>query len=79
MLEHDQEQLKELLQGKMTNIFHLGQHFHSHLFKLGTKIEQYGNNQRKKTTVQSAASLNHKDYNEYLIKNIQRLTGIGKR
>lgn len=70
MFENDKEDLNKLIQE---------QQLKSHVFKLRTKVETYGDNQRNKITVQSAAPLNHKDYNDYLIKNIQRLTGIGKR
>lgn len=69
MHENDSEALNAFLQS---------QHFKSHMFKLRTKVETYGDSQRNKISVQSAAPLNHKEYNDYLIKNIQRLTGIGK-
>lgn len=53
-------------------------HFKSFVFKLRTKVEYYGDSARNKVIVQSATAVNYKDYNDYLIKNIQRLTGIGK-
>lgn len=58
--------------------FLLTNHFKEFIFKLRTKVEFYGDSSRNKITVQSVAPVNHKEYNEYLIKNIQRLTGIGK-
>ena len=33
---------------------------------------------RNKLTVQSAAPVNHKEYNKYLINNLKELTGINK-
>lgn len=60
------------------NLFLQGQHFKTFMFKLRTKVETYGDSQRNKITVQSAAPLNYKEYDDYLIKNIQRLTGVGK-
>lgn len=52
--------------------------FKPYLFKLRTKVEYFSDSPRNKITVQSVSPLNYKDYNEYLIKNIQRLTGVGK-
>lgn len=69
MVDNDPEGLNAFLQL---------QHFKTFQFKLRTKVETYGDSPRNKITVQSASPLNHKDYNDYLIKNIQRLTGIGK-
>lgn len=69
MLENDAEGLNAYLQS---------QHFKSYMFKLRTKVETYGDSQRNKISVQSVTPLNHKEYDDYLIKNIQRLTGIGK-
>lgn len=54
------------------------QHFKQYVFKLRSKVETWGDSQRNKISVQSAAPINYKEYNDYLIKNIQRLTGIGK-
>lgn len=53
-------------------------HFKSFVFKLRTKVEYFGDSARNKINVQSAGPINYKEYNDYLIKNIQRLTGIGK-
>lgn len=69
MMENDPENLKLFLQGH---------HFKPYTFKLRSKVETYGDSQRNKITVQTAAPLNRKDYNDYLIKNLQRLTGVGK-
>lgn len=52
--------------------------FANFVFKLRTKVEFYGDAARNKTTAVSATPVNHKEYNAYLIKNIQELTGIGK-
>lgn len=52
--------------------------FKSYIFKLRTKVEFFGDSPRNKTTVVSATPVNHKEYNSYLIKNIQNLTGIQK-
>lgn len=59
--------------------FFQAQHFRSFLFKLRTKVEFYGDSSRNKITTQSVAPINHKDYNDYLVKNIEKLTGISKR
>ena len=69
LVDNDSETLNSFLQS---------QHFRSFMFKLRTKVETYGDSQRNKITVQSAAPLSYKEYDEYLIKNIQRLTGVGK-
>lgn len=58
--------------------FFQANHFKSFIFKLRSKVEFFGDTQRSKITVQSVAPINHKEYNDYLIKNIQRLTGVGK-
>lgn len=60
------------------NTFLQSQHFQSFMFKLRTKVETYGDSQRNKISAQSVAPLNYKEYDDYLIKNIQRLTGVGK-
>lgn len=52
--------------------------FKSFVFKLRSKAEFYGDTSRNKITVQSAGPVNYKEYNDYLIKNLQQLTGIGK-
>lgn len=70
-------ELFENNQGEGEALF-LATHFKQFVFKLRTKVEFYGDTSRNKITVQSAAPTNHKEYNEYLIQNIQKLTGIGK-
>lgn len=60
------------------NAFLQTQHFKTFMFTLRSKVETYGDSQRNKINVHKVESLNHKDYNDYLIKNIQRLTGVGK-
>lgn len=52
--------------------------FKSFIFKLRTKVEFYGDSARNKTTAVGATPVNHKEYNAYLIKNIQEMTGICK-
>ncbi|XP_058467652.1 replication protein A 70 kDa DNA-binding subunit [Malaya genurostris] len=52
--------------------------FKNYVFKLRTKVEFFGDTARNKTTAVDAKPLNHKEYNAYLVKNIQELTGIGK-
>nr|XP_029715959.1 replication protein A 70 kDa DNA-binding subunit [Aedes albopictus] len=52
--------------------------FKSYVFKLRTKVEFYGDSSRNKTTAVAANPVNHKEYNAYLIKNIQEMTGISK-
>lgn len=69
MVDNDPEGLNTFLQE---------QHFRSFMFKLRTKVETYGDSQRNKISVQAATPLNYKEYDDYLIKNIQRLTGVGK-
>lgn len=53
-------------------------HFKQFVFKMRTKVEFYGDSARNKITIQSAAPINHKEYNEYLVQNIQKLTGVGR-
>lgn len=52
--------------------------FKSFVFKLRTKVENFGDTPRNKVTVVSAVPLNYKEYNNYMIKRLQELTGIGK-
>ncbi|XP_039971109.1 replication protein A 70 kDa DNA-binding subunit [Bactrocera neohumeralis] len=52
--------------------------FNSYIFKLRSKVEQFGDMQRNKLTVQSVAPLDYKEYNKYLINNLKELTGINK-
>lgn len=58
--------------------FFASNHFKSFIFKLRSKVEFYGDSQRNKITVQNVSPIVFKEYNEHLIKNIQRLTGVGK-
>uniref|UniRef100_A0A336LJ18 Replication protein A subunit n=1 Tax=Culicoides sonorensis TaxID=179676 RepID=A0A336LJ18_CULSO len=53
--------------------------FKSFLFKIRTKVETYGDTPRNKLTVVSASPLNYKEYNKYLVKELQIMTGIGKK
>nr|XP_029715889.1 replication protein A 70 kDa DNA-binding subunit-like [Aedes albopictus] len=55
-------------------------HFKSYVFKLRTKVDNYAGAPRSKTIAVAAVDkLNHKEYNAYLIQNIQKLTGVGKQ
>lgn len=53
-------------------------HFKRCLFKLRTKNEVYGDQTRNKITVQTISPLNYKEYNQYLVKQLIQLTGVGK-
>lgn len=53
--------------------------YKSFLFKLRTKVETFGDTSRNKYTVVSASPVNFKEYNAYLIKQLQELTGIEKK
>ncbi|XP_037037026.1 replication protein A 70 kDa DNA-binding subunit [Bradysia coprophila] len=52
--------------------------FKGYIFKLRSKIENFGDSPRNKIQVMNVAPVNHKEYNAQLIKNIQSLTGVGK-
>lgn len=52
--------------------------FNSYIFKLRTKQETFGDTQRQRMTVMSATEVDHDEYNNYLIKQLQELTGIGE-
>jgi replication factor A1 len=52
--------------------------FQQKVFKMRTKVETYQDVPKNKTTVLSASEPNYKEYNKYLMANIQRLTGIHK-
>ncbi|GAB0090580.1 Replication protein A 70 kDa DNA-binding subunit [Sergentomyia squamirostris] len=56
----------------LTNI-----HFNSFIFKLRIKMEHFGDSNRNKINVVSATPINYKEYNEYLMKDLASLTGIG--
>lgn len=53
--------------------------FKSFLFKFRTKNEVFGDQARNKILIQSAGPINYKEYNQYLIKNIQELTGVKRQ
>lgn len=67
MSENDPDGLNTFLQTK---------HFKTYIFKLRSKVEMYVDSQNKKFYVQKVEQFKHKDYNDYLIKSIQRLTGV---
>ncbi|XP_053684561.1 replication protein A 70 kDa DNA-binding subunit [Sabethes cyaneus] len=54
-------------------------YFNSYVFKLRTKVEYFADAPRNKITAVEIKPLVHKDYNAHLIKNIQEMTGIGKK
>ncbi|XP_055532718.1 replication protein A 70 kDa DNA-binding subunit [Wyeomyia smithii] len=53
--------------------------FNNYIFKLRTKVEYFADAPRNKVTAVEIKPLIHKDYNAHLIKNIQEMTGIGKK
>ncbi|EDV30349.1 uncharacterized protein Dana_GF23244 [Drosophila ananassae] len=79
LLGHTSQEVGEALENdaaKAEQIFS-SLNFTSHIFKLRCKNESYGDTTRNKLTVQSAAPINHKEYNKYLLKELKELTGIG--
>lgn len=60
------------------NTFLQTQRFKPFMFKLRSKVETNENGQYNNIIAQKVEPLNHKEYNDYLIKNIQRLTGVSK-
>lgn len=57
------------------NFFALS-HFNSYVFKFRVKNEFYGDAYRTRINVVSCAPVNHKQYNEYLVNNLKRMTGL---
>lgn len=53
--------------------------FKSLVFKIRSKIEMFGDMSRNKMSIVAASPVNYKEYNKYLIKNLEELTGIGKK
>lgn len=53
--------------------------FKCFLFKMRTKVETFGDTSRNKYTVVSASPVSHKEYNAYLTKQLQEMTGIEKK
>lgn len=49
-------------------------HFKSFVFKLRSGIKNFGDNTRNEIIIQTATPVIHSKYNDYLIKNIKRLT-----
>ncbi|KAH8355942.1 hypothetical protein KR200_003721, partial [Drosophila serrata] len=79
LLGHTSQEVGEALENdaaKAEKIFS-SLNFTSHIFKLRCKNEVYGDMTRNKLTVQSVGPINHKEYNKYLLKELQELTGIG--
>lgn len=70
MLKEDQKNTEHFIKASC---------FKKFIFNLQSSVELFGDIQRSKYTVQSVAPINHKEYNDHLIKNIQRLTGAGAR
>lgn len=69
-LEHDKEK-GERIMSKIA--------FQQFVFKMRIKKEYYGDMLRPKTTVMAATPINYKERNQYLIKNLERMTGITKK
>ncbi|XP_055389395.1 replication protein A 70 kDa DNA-binding subunit-like [Condylostylus longicornis] len=53
-------------------------HFKQFTFKLRSVLESYGDTQRTKITVLNVSPICYKEYNKYLIKNLQTLLAVGK-
>ncbi|XP_055386595.1 replication protein A 70 kDa DNA-binding subunit-like [Condylostylus longicornis] len=53
-------------------------HFKYFSFKLRSKLETYGDTQRTKINVINVSPICYKEYNNYLIKNLQSLLAVGK-
>lgn len=51
-------------------------HFNSFVFKFRVKNEFYGDSYRTKINVVNVAPVNYKQYNEYLVNNLKRMTGL---
>lgn len=70
MSENDMEALDAFLDTQLLKSF---------VFKLRTKVERYQNCEPiSNTTVLNVEKVNFMEYNEYLIENIKRLTGVDK-
>lgn len=67
LLEHD----KEAAEAVFNEIS-----FQQKTFKLRSKVETYQDVPKNKITVVSISDPNYKEYNKYLIDNIQKLIGI---
>lgn len=50
--------------------------FKQYVFKIRAKVEYYGDSTRSKMVAMSANPIDHKEYQNYLIKKITELTGI---
>lgn len=57
------------------NFFALS-HFNSFVFKFRVKNEFYGDAYRTKINVVNVAPVKYKEYNEYLVNNLKRMTGL---
>lgn len=69
LLEHDKEAADSIFNDIS---------FQQKTFKLRTKVETYQDVPKNKMTVLAISEPNYKEYNKYLLGNIQRLTGIHK-
>lgn len=67
--DNNKEELEEMISKVL---------FKGFIFKLRSKVENYGDSARNKLNVMNVTPINHKEYNAQLIKNIQALTGVGK-
>jgi replication factor A1 len=67
MMENEKQQFDSMIQGIL---------FKPQSFKLRTKVETYGDIPRSKISALGVRESSSKEYNRYLLNNIQRLTGI---
>lgn len=63
---------------EMANAIFSSVNFKQYIFKLRTKVEYYSDTPRNKIIVMSANTVDHDEYQKYLIKELQEITGIGK-
>lgn len=68
-LEHDKEKAEKI----MSKIA-----FRSFVFKMRIKHEFYGDVSRPKTTAMNVAAVKYRERNQYLIKQLEEMTGITK-
>lgn len=68
-LEHNKEQAERIFASLA---------FRPFVLKMRIKQEYYGDVLRPKTTAVAATPINYKERNAYLVKNLERMTGIAK-
>ncbi|XP_063701558.1 replication protein A 70 kDa DNA-binding subunit [Culicoides brevitarsis] len=77
MLNKASQEVGEAIDSGDTSILE-SVNFKSFIFKMRSKVETYGDSSRNKLTVVAANPVNYKEYNNYLITQLQEMTGIGK-